>query len=206
MEATVMKLYYGTTSAIAERVCRHGLHPGSADEEVWLSASLSVAQSRARRLGGHEAGKPAVVAAEIPGPDYQQARRNGAIRRRGPMVAVKDGVKASDVVAILDVTEMGEATRRPVLTAGEVFRLIESPSPRVRLMGVMMLATQTSGEAFDWLCTRLEDGDPRVRLAVRMTLRKWGVDCAELGQETDLATEFSAGPAVSHEAGVHASV
>ena len=79
------------------------------------------------------------------------------------------------------------AAQKPVVTAGEVFQLLDSPSPRVRLMGVLTLGTQNSAEVFDWLCTRLDDPDPRVRLGVAMALRRWGRDADQVlhGMQAD---------------------
>jgi HEAT repeat protein len=96
------------------------------------------------------------------------------------MVAVREAVRPDQVTDVLAVEGRRRAPDEPVLTAAEVFRYLDSASPRVRMMGVMMLSSQETPEAFDWICTRLEDPDPRVRLAVAMALRRRGREAADV--------------------------
>ncbi|MFW6154659.1 MAG: HEAT repeat domain-containing protein [Planctomycetota bacterium] len=174
-----MKLYLGTTSVQGDRYRRHGIRPAGAAEETWFSRSLSVARVRARQLSRQQRGRPAVAVCRIDtGP---ARRRTGEVRCRGPMVAVRQFVPPEAVCGVqcLDAGDPSEG-REPVVTAAEAFCYLDSPSPRVRMMGVMMLAGQDTPEAFDWICTRLEDPDPRVRLAVAMALRRRGRDAVDV--------------------------
>jgi hypothetical protein len=174
-----MKLYLGTTSVQGSQYRKHGIRPAGPMGEVWFSRSLSVARVRARQLSRQQRGRPAVAICQIDtGP---ARRRTGEVRCRGPMVAVRRFVPPEAVcdVQCLDASDPAEG-REPVVTAAEVFCYLDSPSPRVRMMGVMMLAGQDTPEAFDWICTRLEDPDPRVRLAVVMALRRRGRDAADV--------------------------
>ena len=125
-------------------------------------------------------GRPVVVVCRL---SLQQLRRqfgDKAVRCRGPMVAVRGIIQPRAVAEVLRLPGPARRQSEPVLTAGEVFELLDSSSPRMRMMGVMMLATQRSAEAFDWLCTRLEDADPRVRLAVAMALRRRGIEATDV--------------------------
>lgn len=170
-----MELYYGTTSTSAARIRKVGLRRDRWPEEIWFSRSLPVAQARARQLSRSQGGRPIVVVCRV---DLGRSRRRwgpGAVCCRGPMVALRGRVEPCDVVDTLAVDARWRGDRpEPVLTPGEVLQLLDSPSPRVRLMGVMMLSAQDSTDALDWLCTRLDDPDPRVRLAVAMVMRRWG--------------------------------
>ncbi len=184
-----MKLYFGTTSVETARIRRRGLQPSTSTGEVWFSRSLPVANARARQLCRHGRGRPMVAVCRL---DVgAQKRRDGRVRCRGPMVAVRGPVAAEKIVEFLRVAEppSSQAAVEAVLTSGEVFGLLDSPSPRVRMVGVMMLASQESAVAFDWLCTRLEDPDPRVRRVVAMALRRRGHVAAdvlaELGADLD---------------------
>jgi len=183
-----MKLYYGTTSAGCVRIRRYGIRPASPSGEIWFSRSLSVAQARARQLCRYQRGRPMVAVCEVD--TGSQRRRSGAVRCRGPMVAVREAVGPDQVADVLPVEgRRRRATGEPVVTSAEVFRYLDSPSPRVRMMGVMMLSPQETPEAFDWICTRLEDPDPRVRLAVAMALGRRGREAADvlagLGSDED---------------------
>ena len=174
-----MKLYLGTTSVQGVQYRKHGIRPSGPTGEIWFSRSLPVARVRARQLSRRQRGRPAVAICLIDtGP---ACRRTGEVRCRGPMVAVRRYVPPEAVCEIqcLDVAEAPEG-REPVVTAAEAFCYLDSPSPRVRMMGVMMLAGQDTPEALDWICTRLEDPDPRVRLAVAMALRRRGTDAADV--------------------------
>ncbi|NLF31167.1 MAG: HEAT repeat domain-containing protein [Planctomycetes bacterium] len=174
-----MKLYLGTTSVLGGQYRKHGIRPAGPTGEVWFSRSLPVARVRARQLSRQQRGRPAVAICQIDtGPTR---RRTGEVRCRGPMVAVRQFVPPEAVCEIqcLDAADAPEG-REPVVTAAEVFCYLDSPSPRVRMMGVMMLAGQDTAEALDWICTRLEDPDPRVRLAVAMALRRRGRDACDV--------------------------
>jgi len=94
------------------------------------------------------------------------------------MVVVRGEIGPAAIDEVLPVSSSSVATA--VLTAAEVFRLLDSPSPRVRQMGVTMLSAQPSADAFDWLCTCLDDPDARVRLAVTMALRRRGPEAGEV--------------------------
>ena len=174
-----MKLYLGTTSARGGWFRKHGIRPAKPTEEIWFSRSLPVARVRARQLSRQQRGHPAVAICQIDtGP---ARRRSGEVRCRGPMVAVRQFVPPEAVcdVQCFDADDASEE-REPVVTATEAFCYLDSPSPRVRMMGVMMLAGQDTPEALDWICTRLEDPDPRVRLAVAMALRRRGTDAVDV--------------------------
>ena len=96
------------------------------------------------------------------------------------MVAVWEAVGPDHVMDVLPVEDWRRETDEPVVTSAEAFRYLDSPSPRVRMMGVMMLSSQETADAFDWICTRLGDPDPRVRLAVAMALRRRGREAADV--------------------------
>jgi len=184
-----VQLYYGTTSLLIPQIRRTGLRPGAASREIWLSRSAAVAQSRARQLCRSRGGRPVVAVCELDLHRLRERWGEAAVCCRGPMVALRGAIEPADVVEIRPVADplQEQAEGAPVLTAGEVFQLLDSPSPRVRLMGVLMLATQDSAQAFDWLCTRLRDADPRVRLALAMALRRRGREARDvlLGMDRD---------------------
>jgi HEAT repeat protein len=173
---TAVQLHYGTTSLLVPQIRKIGLRPDATSRQIWLSRSATVAQSRARQLCRIRGGKPVVAVCEVDFPRLRQLWGQAAIHCRGPMVALRGSLSPSDVVEIRPVADsiQEQAETAPVLTDGEVCQLLDSPSPRVRMMGVLMLATQDSAQAFDWLCTRLRDSDPRVRLALAMALRRRG--------------------------------
>ncbi len=174
-----MKVYLGTTSVQAGRYRRDGIRPIAPAEEIWFTRSLPVARVRARQLSRRQGGRPAVAVCQI---DTGPARRRaGEVRCRGPMVAVRR-VVPPEAVCDVQCLDTGGACENgePVVTAAEAFCYLDSPSARVRMMGVMMLAGQDGPEAFDWICTRLEDPDPRVRLAVAMALRRRGTDAVDV--------------------------
>ncbi len=177
-----MKLFYGTTSVIAARVRRRGLRPAPALGATWCSRSLAVAQVRARHACRAGGGTPVVIVCHLNVRRFRHLWGRDALHARGPMVMVRGEIDVADIGDILPVPS---ATLSPVavegvLTGGEILRLLDSPSPRVRLMGVMMLSAQRSPEAFDWLCTCLDDPDARVRLAVAMALRRRGPEAGEV--------------------------
>ena len=177
-----MRLYYGTTSAEARRIQRQGLRPRPDSPTLWCSRSLAVAQARARQQCRCRPGRPAVVVCELDLAALRQALGPKSVHRCGPMVGLRGRLDASAVSRVLPVSSPGDPDSLPesVLTAHEAFGLLESNSPRLRRMGVMILAAQESAEAFDWLCTRLNDSDPQVRLAVVLSLRRRGPVAGEL--------------------------
>jgi len=186
-----MRLYYGTASTNAAKIRRRGIRPRSAQGVVWFSRTLPVARSRARQMSAGRSGRPAVVVCEV---DLTRLRRQwgrSAVRCRGPMVAIGAAVQPQQVADVVAVDAPGGASAEGegVLTAAEVFRMLDSRSPRVRMMGVLMLSACGSAEAFDWLCTRLHDRDPRVRLAVVMALRRRGRETtdvlSDMGRDRD---------------------
>ena len=172
-----MKLYYGTTSDRCAEIRRHGLV--SRQGELWLSCSFHVARARALHASHVARGRPLVAVCRLN--PSRETDPQLSFRRRGPMVAISGRLGPGRILEFLPVEQrQPRAPRHGVLTRGEVFTLLDSPSPKVRIMGVMMLAGQDAPECFDWLCTRLEDPDPRVRLAVAMALRRLGSDTADL--------------------------
>lgn len=191
-----MKLYYGTTYSEARRIEQQGLCPGPFSRTLWCSRSLAVARARARQLCRCEGGRPAVVVCELDLAGLRKALEPSAVHRRGPMVAVRGGLEPSVIREVLMVDEPENVTRS-VLTDREALDLLESRSPRLRRMGVMILAAQESAEALDWLCTRLEDPDPQVRLAVVAALRRRG----SLADELLAALSRDVDPSVRRAAG-----
>ncbi len=192
-----MKLYYGTTYSDARRIEHHGLRPGPYSRNVWCSRSMVVARARARQICRLEGGRPAVVVCELDLPVLRQALGPKSVLHSGPMVAVRGSLSPSLVVDVLTVDECDNSPRGQVLTDREALDLLDSRSPRLRRMGVMILEQQDSPEALDWLCTRLDDPDAEVRLAVVQALRRRGTLAAELLR--DLRRDID--PAVRRAAG-----
>ena len=177
-----MRLYYGTASTNAAKIRRRGICPSSSRGVVWFSRTLPVARSRARQMSAGRRGRPAVVVCDVDLVSLRRRWGRSAVRCRGPMVALRGAVQPHQVTDVVAVDALAGESAEPerVLTAGEVVRMLDSRSPRVRMMGVLMLSARGSTEAFDWLCTRLDDPDPRVRLAVVAALRRRGRPAADV--------------------------
>ncbi len=175
-----MTLYHGTTSVHATRMRKRGIGPETDSTTIWFSRSIALAQLRAEQLCRHGRGKPVVAVCRLDLRAFRRHWGDDAVRDRDPMVGLTGHVEPESIVRIQPVPAKTVVGTQPVLTADEVFRLLDSPSPRVRLMGVLMLSTQRSAQAFDWLCTCLKDQDHRVRLAVAMALRRHGAEAEDL--------------------------
>jgi hypothetical protein len=116
------------------------------------------------------------------------------------MVAVRGRLGPSVVRGVLAVDELHLAGRQDV-TDHEALNLLESRSPRLRRLGVMMMSLQESPQALDWLCTRLNDPDPQVRLAVVAALRRRG----SVAEELLCGLRQDADPQVRRAAGSHSA-